>query len=63
MSGIKKEVEKFVEEFLNSEEFKEEKAKLDQEAKDYIVYGTPTRYLNESLLTEIKNYDSKKREA
>lgn len=63
MSGIKKEVEKFVEEFLNSEEFKEEKAKLDQEAKDYIVYGTPTRYLNENLLTEIKNYDSKKREA
>jgi hypothetical protein len=63
MSGVKKEVEKYAQEFLNSEEFKEEIARLDKEFEDYIVYGTPTRYLNESLLTEIKNYDSKKREA
>lgn len=45
--------------FLNSEEGKEEVAKLNKEFQDFIVYGTPTRYLNEDLLTEIKNYETK----
>lgn len=61
MSAIKKEVEKFIESFLNSEEGKEEIAKLNQEAEDFIAHGTPTRYLNENLLEEIKNYGNSDR--
>ena len=52
-------VERMAQDFLNSEEGKEEVAKLDKEFQDFIVYGTPTRYLNEDLLTEIKNYETK----
>lgn len=51
--------ERMVQDFLNSEEGKEEVAKLNKEFQDFIVYGTPTRYLNEDLLTEIKNYETK----
>lgn len=51
--------ERMAQDFLNSEEGKEEVAKLNKEFQDFIVYGTPTRYLNEDLLTEIKNYETK----
>lgn len=53
-------VEKWVEAYLNSEEGKKEKVRLDKELKDYILFGKPTRYLNEELLDEMKEYASKK---
>lgn len=53
---IKEIVERMAEDFLNSEEGKEEIAKLDKEFQDFIVKGAPTRYLNEDLLKEIKDY-------
>lgn len=48
--------EKWAEEYLNSEEGKKETARINQEVLDYMLYGKPTRYLNEELLDEIKNY-------
>jgi|LakMenEpi03Aug12_release.lakeMendotaPanAssembly.Ray.scaffolds.fasta_scaffold3954843_1 hypothetical protein len=50
------EAEKWAEEYLNSEEGEKEIALLNQETLEYMLYGKPTRYLNEELLDEIKNY-------
>ena len=51
--------EKWAEAYLNSEEGKKEKARLNKEIEDYLLFGKPTRYLNEELLNEMKEYVSK----
>ena len=48
---------KIVSEYNKTEEGIKESEELLQEALDYIAYGKPTRYLNEELLDEIKNYE------
>lgn len=47
---------KIVSEYNKTDEGKKESQELLQEALDYMLYGKPTRYLNEELLNEIKNY-------
>jgi hypothetical protein len=46
----------WAEDYLNSEEGKAETARINQETLDYMLYGKPTRYLNEQLLGEMKDY-------
>jgi hypothetical protein len=46
----------WAENFLNSEEGKLEKEKLNQEFKDYILFGKSTRYLNEPLIDEMDGF-------
>ena len=53
----KKLAKKWAKDYLNSEEGKAEITKINQEALDYMLYGKPTKWLNEELLDEIKNYE------
>jgi len=53
---LKKTAKQWVEAYLNSEEGKAEMAKLNQETLDYMLYGKPTRYLNEELLDETGSF-------
>lgn len=53
---IKQLAEKWAEEYLNSEEGKKETEKLNKETIDYIIFGKPTRYLNEELLDEMDSF-------
>ena len=48
--------EKWAEEYLNSEEGKKETENLNKETIDYIIFGKPTRYLNEELLDEMDSF-------
>ena len=54
----KKWVEKVLNDYKQTEEYKIETARINQEVLDYMLYGKPTRYLNEKLLDEIKNYEN-----
>lgn len=47
---------KLVEGYLNSEEGKKETEKLNKEALDYMIFGSPSRYLNEALLDEMNSF-------
>lgn len=48
--------EKWAKEYLNTEEGKKETEKLNRETIDYIIFGKPTRYLNEELLDEMDSF-------
>ena len=52
----KKLAEKWAEEYMQTEEFKKEKEKWDKELQEFLLYGTPTKHLNDELITEIINY-------
>lgn len=54
--SIKEIVQKLVEGYLNSEEGKKETEKLNKEALDYMIFGSPSRYLNEALLDEMNSF-------
>lgn len=47
---------KWAEDYLNSEEGKKEVEKINKEALDYLIFGEPTRYLNEELLSEMNSF-------
>ena len=52
----KKIAEQWAENYLNSEEGKLEKEKICQEFIDYLLFGKPTRYLNEPLIDEMSDF-------
>lgn len=53
---LKKTAKKLAEDYLNSEEGIAEKEMWDKELQEFILYGTPTKHLNDELITEIINY-------
>jgi hypothetical protein len=46
-------------EYKLTDEYKEEKAEMDREFKNFILYGTPTTWFNDNLLKEIIDYSKK----
>jgi len=52
----KKLAEKWAEEYMQTEEGIAEKEMWDKELQEFILYGTPTKHLNDELITEIINY-------
>lgn len=48
--------EQWANSILNSKDIKIELKKLHKEVLEYMLCGKPTRYLNEQLLYEIKNF-------
>lgn len=52
----KRKAELLVKGYMQTEEYKKEKEIWDEELKQYILFGTPTTWFNDELLTEIINY-------
>jgi hypothetical protein len=50
----KKWAEKVLEEYKKTETCQKEKAKMDEEFKNFVIYGTPTTWFNDEVLQEIK---------
>jgi len=56
MKSNREKAEKLVEAYLNSEEGKLDKARWDEELKNFILYGKPTEHFDDKLLQEIKEF-------
>ena len=54
---LKKTAKKLAEDYLNSEEGKLEKVKMDREFMEFFLYGSPTTYFNNEVLKELCEYD------
>ncbi len=52
--------DKIFEDYLKSDEYEKDKIKMDEEVKDFIVFGKPTTYFNDDLLQEIKDFNKNK---
>ena len=49
--------ERMLAEYKLTEEYKKEKAEMDEELKNFILYGERTTWFDNDLLEEIVNYD------
>lgn len=52
---MKNYAKEWAEKYLNSEEGKKETERLNKEALDYMIFGYPTKYLNEELLDDMNS--------
>jgi hypothetical protein len=55
--SAKKWAEKVVESYKKTDEYKKEKAEMDKEFQDFILYGTPTTWFDNDTLQEIKDFN------
>jgi hypothetical protein len=50
----KKWAEKVLEDYMKTEQYQKEKAEIEKEFKNFIIYGTPTTWFDDEVLQEIK---------
>lgn len=52
-------VESLLQAYKLTDKYKAEKAQMDQELKDFIIYGKPTTWFDDELVKEILEYQIK----
>ncbi|HSE99934.1 MAG TPA: hypothetical protein VLA48_03475 [Nitrososphaeraceae archaeon] len=53
---MKNYAKEWADKYLNSEEGKKETKRLNKQALDYMIFGYPTKYLNEELLDDMNSF-------